>query len=480
MNPRESFMHSEYETPLSIFANTERLLKILKSRPAPVGCTVDTKTSKLVHKAPSPPAVSSPTLAYSASSGDAPLRRRSSSESWDDVSAKRTTHATTTTISNLEFKAPRTTSKDDARVESALDDIRDSPRTRELVARARGRILREREGVDLAIERLTESVRRLRHVKDVESRKLSFEISEIQKKFKVEVEGLKADFLKKAENSATRLEKSIRASKSNSKARIESHLSSLLHHIDPETETETSSTRRSCGLNEDPLLACSSDPLLPQNRKRHESIPISAPGNPRKNPEIRDNPEMRGNPGIPSKDRRDGPLEYRESHPHFSFRTHTPRGRFRHTGTSSKIVTPSNPLYRHQPRRPPERSPANLRPEGPHSRRQIPQEGSVGMRREGYVSRREVSEGHLRVSDLRTPVSANGKIEFKAPGRFREHSSPHRRPMRTRKHTPDPMMDQKTRAWKHTVMNRLFSSSEEEENAQEPKDNVWPHNQIIS
>eukprot|EP00954_Amorphochlora_amoebiformis_P003327 259176-Amorphochlora_amoeboformis.AAC.1 len=29
--------------------------------------------------------------------------------------------------------------------------------------------------VDLAIERLTESVRRLRHVKDVESRKLSFE-----------------------------------------------------------------------------------------------------------------------------------------------------------------------------------------------------------------------------------------------------------------------------------------------------------------
>eukprot|EP00954_Amorphochlora_amoebiformis_P026775 1381316-Amorphochlora_amoeboformis.AAC.1 len=83
------------------------------------------------------------------------------------------------------------------------------------------------------------------------------------------------------------------------------------------------------------------------------------------------------------------------------------------SSTSSKIVTPSNPLYRHQPRRPPERSPANLRPEGAHSRRQIPQEGSVGMRREGYVSGREVSEvglgGHLRVSDLRTPVSANGK-----------------------------------------------------------------------
>jgi len=77
--------------------------------------------------------------------------------------------------------------------------IPDSPRTRALFSRAQARIDREKSGVRETVQRLSDSIRRLSHVKDVERMKLEFRIKEVREEFQSRITRLQNEFSRKAE-----------------------------------------------------------------------------------------------------------------------------------------------------------------------------------------------------------------------------------------------------------------------------------------
>ena len=103
-----------------------------------------------------------------------------------------------------------------------------SPRTRALLLRGKEAILTRQQGVDETVHRVTQSVRRLSHVKDIEKRRLRHRVRELRGDLDSKIKKLKQDFLLQAERTAAALSVSIARSKQEYEARVESELKALL------------------------------------------------------------------------------------------------------------------------------------------------------------------------------------------------------------------------------------------------------------